>query len=422
MLDVEYYKDYRHNYLILKRSNEQKENEYQRKMITENSIKGLLECQERHINGELFMYYEITSRQSFSSIYMERSIETETLYQFFLQLKLVNDLLQKYLLDEKGLVLFPEYIFQNIETGEVFFLYYPDAGESSLLELMNFFMEKVNNEDAGAVETVYKIADLIQREQFVLDEVLDWLWEEMEEKEGPEKREMPEETERTCEERAKEAACDFKEESGPETDINDRKKLPLLLLGIGGLGIVLLIYIMNTYCLSKMEERLLIIGWSGAVLLIAGVMLHYCCQRFLDKGRINEKSGREPLHKGCVSLEYEMQKPEVTDCGDTVFIPWTDHCENRLYGMDKGNKYHIDLGHLPLTVGKLAGAVDMVIDEQGISRMHARFSRTGSKICITDLNSTNGTFKNGLRLQPNDSEIIEPGDEIRLGKLKFIYR
>lgn len=41
---------------------------------------------------------------------------------------------------------------------------------------------------------------------------------------------------------------------------------------------------------------------------------------------------------------------------------------------------------------------------------------------MTDLNSTNGTFKNGLRLTPNTSEILEPGDEIRLGKLKFVYR
>ncbi len=70
----------------------------------------------------------------------------------------------------------------------------------------------------------------------------------------------------------------------------------------------------------------------------------------------------------------------------------------------------------------MAGAVDMIVGEQSISRMHAKFSRDGNNIYITDLNSTNGTFKNGVRLMPNTSEMIEPGDEIRLGKLKFIYR
>ena len=51
MLDVTYYKDYRHNYLILKDNGSFCENIYQRKMVTENKIKGLLSSQERYING-----------------------------------------------------------------------------------------------------------------------------------------------------------------------------------------------------------------------------------------------------------------------------------------------------------------------------------------------------------------------------------
>ena len=59
MLDVKYYKDYRHNYLILKDNGCLAENVYQRKMVTKNKIMGLLESQERHINGEMLLYYEI---------------------------------------------------------------------------------------------------------------------------------------------------------------------------------------------------------------------------------------------------------------------------------------------------------------------------------------------------------------------------
>ena len=83
---------------------------------------------------------------------------------------------------------------------------------------------------------------------------------------------------------------------------------------------------------------------------------------------------------------------------------------------------HIPLQKLPITVGKMAGAVDLVLNDQSVSRLHARISRDGNRFFITDLNSTNGTFRNGMRLEPNASEIIEPGDEIGIGKLKFIYR
>lgn len=82
----------------------------------------------------------------------------------------------------------------------------------------------------------------------------------------------------------------------------------------------------------------------------------------------------------------------------------------------------IPLQKLPITVGKMAGAVNLVLNDQSVSRLHARISRDGNRFFITDLNSTNGTFRNGMRLEPNASEIIEPGDEIGIGKLKFIYR
>ena len=74
----------------------------------------------------------------------------------------------------------------------------------------------------------------------------------------------------------------------------------------------------------------------------------------------------------------------------------------------KSNKYHIPLQNLPITVGKMAGAVDLVLNDQSVSRLHARISRDGNRFFITDLNSTNGTFRNGMWLEPNASEIIEP--------------
>ena len=423
MLDVKYYKDYRHNYLILKCGEEQDINTYQRRMITSNTINGLLKCQERHVNGEVFLYYEITSRQSLACIYGERSIGPEVLHHFFKQLKLVNDTLQKYLLEDKGLVLCPEYIFQELETGEISFLYYPEDREEGLAGLMDFFIEKVDDENAKAVETVYKIADLIHREQFVLDEVLDWLEDSAQESSVTNRNGYEQQ------EKEKESIDAFvmngrivEEQTGDEELTNYSKRWPEAFLGAGFLGMGILFYIMHAYHLSNTGKLLLAAGWSVVVLLLAGAAFGYIHRIYGSSKKYPSKEKEHISYERTDLRDYEVQNVQAADGGNTVFIPWTDSCENRLYGMNKGNKYHIDLGYLPLTVGKLAGAVDMVINEQGISRMHARFSRVGGKICITDLNSTNGTFKNGLRLQPNDSEMIEPGDEIRLGKLKFIYR
>ena len=70
----------------------------------------------------------------------------------------------------------------------------------------------------------------------------------------------------------------------------------------------------------------------------------------------------------------------------------------------------------------MAGCVECVLMDDSISRIHARFEKVGDTIQMTDMNSTNGTYKNGLRLQPHETVEIEPGDEIRFGNLNYCYR
>lgn len=428
MLETKYYKDYRHNYLIIKDNGCLTENVYQRKMMTENKIKGLLQSSEKHINGEMLLYFEITSKQSLQSFFGEKQIRMDFLKKFFIQLKMVNDILQKYLLDGSCIVLLPEYIFLDVGTEDMFFLYYPDQEEGSLSDLMNFFMAKTDSEDMEAVETVYRIADLIQKEQFVLDEVLEWFSDDRGDYAGQDagntdrlKEENPwqrEPIQTYQEEPEPEFNSNCQERTGPGQPRKLSKLIPLAVFLAASAGV--LVYVMCTYRLSYTEKIYLTAGWGTIGLILIGAAVWYFLPELSRFRREKEPGG--------VNRDYRLVPTNETDSalekdvGNTVFIPWTENCENKLYGADRKNKYHIDLGKLPLTVGKLAGMVDMIIDEQSISRMHARFSRMGSQIYITDLNSTNGTFRNGMRLEPNASELIEPGDEIRLGKLKFIYR
>ncbi|MBN2469667.1 MAG: FHA domain-containing protein [Anaerolineae bacterium] len=57
--------------------------------------------------------------------------------------------------------------------------------------------------------------------------------------------------------------------------------------------------------------------------------------------------------------------------------------------------------------------------EAGISREHARFELKDYSLYITDLDSTNGTYLNGLRILPRQPRVVRDGDEVRLGRLKL---
>ena len=41
---------------------------------------------------------------------------------------------------------------------------------------------------------------------------------------------------------------------------------------------------------------------------------------------------------------------------------------------------------------------------------------------MQDLNSTNGTYHNGMRLSPNERVILEAEDEIGFGQAQFVFR
>lgn len=61
---------------------------------------------------------------------------------------------------------------------------------------------------------------------------------------------------------------------------------------------------------------------------------------------------------------------------------------------------------------------DIVLNEPDISLEHARITRSGGQWRLVDLNSTNGTFVNGKRV---DHSVIQFGDEIAFGPVGFIF-
>lgn len=60
-------------------------------------------------------------------------------------------------------------------------------------------------------------------------------------------------------------------------------------------------------------------------------------------------------------------------------------------------------------------------EEGGVSRRHAKFTLEGGQWYIQDLDSTNFTFVNKQRLQPNQLHPLTNGDEVRLGRVTLTF-
>lgn len=65
---------------------------------------------------------------------------------------------------------------------------------------------------------------------------------------------------------------------------------------------------------------------------------------------------------------------------------------------------------------------DFEAESMGVSRRHAMLRPTGTTIYVIDLNSTNGTFRNGHFIGVKTPYALSNGDTLTLGRLQFVVR
>jgi len=114
--------------------------------------------------------------------------------------------------------------------------------------------------------------------------------------------------------------------------------------------------------------------------------------------------------------EHPIALPAIErhDTPHTVVLPNDPRADRAtltmLSGPEAGATFRVEDAHT--TLGRSTRA-SIPIDEFSVSRMHARITREGDgRYVIEDLNSTNGTFLSGRRV---NSEPLRSGDRIQIG-------
>jgi len=86
-----------------------------------------------------------------------------------------------------------------------------------------------------------------------------------------------------------------------------------------------------------------------------------------------------------------------------------------LEGVDKGRVYK-DLP-IPVTIGREEGN-GLRLNDERVSRFHAKVQVEDSDIILTDLDSTNGTRVNGTSIQIRR---LRPGDQVSIGRSMLLF-
>ena len=84
-------------------------------------------------------------------------------------------------------------------------------------------------------------------------------------------------------------------------------------------------------------------------------------------------------------------------------------------GNDPGLTFRILPGNSK-TVGR-APQAEFIVDAALVSRVHCRLTAGASEIEVVDLDSTNGTFVNGERIEKR--ALARPGDRLGIGRVEL---
>ena len=105
-----------------------------------------------------------------------------------------------------------------------------------------------------------------------------------------------------------------------------------------------------------------------------------------------------------------MQTLPVHPCA--VGRPWLEY-----YSSEGGAPEQVPLDSFPFTLGRNETA-DFQIDSRRVSREHAAILKEGGRYRIQDLDSTNGTFVNGQRVEKAK---LEDGDVLLIADAEFTF-
>lgn len=445
------------NYLVIEDGVEYYD--YQYKMLKRNKPEHFLKFSSYSVNGRYGIYYDITSRQQMSKFYEYGKMNMEDVKSICVNVSEAVRVAEDYMLDLDYVKVEPKYIYIDIGTRKMWFVYHTRVNNITFGEGLKILFEFILEHFDHSLEKEYivKLYEVYQKiiigdyDPFNLLKLFDGIGVgnnnivENESESKEEKRAIK---------RTIEIETVMPEEVVVETEV--RADISKACRYIQLIGIIAVVTGVINLFFSEIIPFKMPFGMT-VVFIIAGLAII----SFSGKMKVRAKHADSKMVTSKKEIPYKTQiksnhteglrrhdeiKPDMKNdgesedvCNDTILLSdFTNvHAkalklkllEEELIGdaiiLKKGTHNiikEIQTDKYPYVIGSLENMADFIIKAQVISRMHCCIYQeeySGDKYMIEDLNSTNGTFLNGERLNGHEKRLLQNNDTIRLAAISF---
>ncbi|BEP29616.1 FHA domain-containing protein [Helicovermis profundi] len=208
-----------------------------------------------------------------------------------------------------------------------------------------------------------------------------------------------------------------------------------LMIGLAIYVLLLLISSMSLYILDKL--KLINIFIINIFIVIIFFIVYFVREKIINKNTdsnvkkniekfdFEKKSFENKNNDIALNItndiidEEEINKNNIiSDYGKTILL--TDECKLLSFcDLRSGEKHQIEFKEdMFITIGR-ENINNIWIQDQTIGRIHAKVLKLNGKFFIKDMNSLNGTFLNGHRIDSGINVEIKNGDVVAFAKIKF---
>ena len=373
------------NYLVTFMSAEDNIIEYEMEMINNNTSCGAINIETMQFNDDIKVMYDITGKECLVDFLKNNSIKKGEFLAILRNISTVVLECKNYFLDENKYFMNLDYIYINPTDLGINLIYLPFEQvfpEECSLKYINIvkriILEYINFEDVGNDNIVQKILNYLKNDWVSTTEFNNFL-EEL----GQENV------------KAFYAASDAKEEEAKKIakEVIKGPEKPITIATIP--------------VLENSKKKSIITSFFN---------------RFKKKDKGKTKGSSRNADTGLInsSLKNSAKREIMTEMSyETILL---DSKSAYLINKKAGTVEKIHINKDIFKIGRRLGEVDYVTDNKAVGKIHMEFRTVNFKYYIVDLDSKNGTFINGKRLESNKEYIVENKDIIMLANCKFTFQ
>lgn len=395
------YSDNGRQYMVLGEEEGDESSGYEMRMLIKNRLESFLPVKESFTNGIVAYEYEITGFTSLEEYGRRRGLGVKEIGALLAGIEKLRDEVAEYMLDVSQVIMNSRFIYINGDT--VKFTYYAEKGKDFFVQLKSLWEEVLAVLDHSDKKLVMKAYGVYQ-------DILTGTFE-------PHKYDKVQEEPKTVVEYANETIA--KEEVWQEVEVENTKlKEKVRLIGAIGAGVAIYGVVA---CVLKNADFL---GLGAGVLLVL-VALGICASvaaYIILQGKV-KAIPLVKMEQQQKLIDYKVSEEELKPKQDNATkllslqaIGNSTVCRFRLTNKTTGQQ--LEIPKFPAILGTMPNC-NVILQGDGISRVHAVINREDNELYVEDMGSTNGTWVNDSRIEAHSKALIKSGDTLKMAVWEF---